>query len=232
MCNRNNLFYICGKLGRVREFLLPFPRYIERNFWTSTLKGTTTSRFPRSFWTEAGGAACRSKCCTKLSPITVRSKDGFAFNLDVAQIIHIGATDAPKVISRVGSVQNLVDHVLQPIVGNYFRNSAQKYTVLDFLSDRSHRQAEATEHICRAIRAYDVQALDTLISDITPPAELMATQTARKIAEEQRKTYEVQQQEQRQELVRGSSGNGLVDGLLGLMVREQVSENGRETAVS
>lgn len=58
----------------------------------------------------------------KLNSITVRSKDGFSFNLDVAQIIHVGALDAPKVISRVGSVQNLVDHVLQPIVGNYFRN--------------------------------------------------------------------------------------------------------------
>lgn len=143
----------------------------------------------------------------KLSPITVRSKDGFAFNLDVAQIIHIGAEDAPKVISRVGAVQNLVDHVLQPIVGNYFRNSAQEYTVLDFLSARSERQKEATEHIRRAISAYDVQALDTLIGDITPPAELMKTQTDRKIAEEERKTYDVQKlaQDQRQELVRAMS---------------------------
>ena len=143
----------------------------------------------------------------QLSPITVRSKDGFAFNLDIAQIIHIGATDAPKVISRVGAVQNLVDHVLQPIVGNYFRNSAQEYTVLDFLSARSDRQAEATRHIRAAISAYDVQTLDTLIGDITPPEELMVTQTDRKIAEEQRKTFEVQQmaQEQRQELVRATS---------------------------
>jgi len=141
---------------------------------------------------------------SKLSSITVRSKDGFAFNLDVSQIIHIGALDAPKVISRVGSVQNLVDHVLQPTVGNYFRNSAQAYTVLDFLSARSERQAEATEHIRAAIRVYDVQAIDTLIGDILPPAELMQTQTDRKIAEEQRKTYEVQQeaQQQRQQLVR------------------------------
>src|SRR5262245_59388087 len=140
----------------------------------------------------------------KLNSITVRSKDGFSFNLDVSQIIHVAALDAPKVISRVGSVQNLVDHVLQPIVGNYFRNSAQSYTVLDFLIARSDRQAEAAAHIQRAILAYDVQAIDTLIGDITPPAELMATQTDRKIAEEQRKTYEVQQlaQAQRQKLVK------------------------------
>jgi uncharacterized membrane protein YqiK len=143
----------------------------------------------------------------KLSSITVRSKDGFAFSLDVAQIIHVGALDAPKVISRVGSMQNLVDHVLQPIVGNYFRNSAQNYTVLDFLSARSERQREAAEHIRAALAAYDVQAIDTLIGDINPPAQLMQTQTDRKIAEEQRKTYEVQEaaQKQRQQLVRQTS---------------------------
>jgi uncharacterized membrane protein YqiK len=143
----------------------------------------------------------------KLSSITVRSRDGFAFNLDVSQIIHVGALDAPKVISRVGSMQNLVDHVLQPIVGNYFRNSAQSYTVLDFLSARSTRQTEAAGHIRSAISAYDVQAIDTLIGDITAPAELMKTQTDRKIAEEEKKTYEMQEaaQQQRQKLVRETS---------------------------
>jgi uncharacterized membrane protein YqiK len=143
----------------------------------------------------------------KLSSITVRSKDGFAFSLDVAQIIHVGALDAPKVISRVGSMQNLVDHVLQPIVGNYFRNSAQDYTVLDFLSARTQRQLEAAEHIRSALAAYDVQAIDTLIGDINPPAQLMQTQTDRKIAEEERKTFEVQEaaQKQRQQLVRQTS---------------------------
>jgi len=142
-----------------------------------------------------------------LQPITVRSRDGFAFNLDVAQIIHVGALEAPKVISRIGSVQNLVDHVLQPIVGNYFRNAAQSYTVLDFLSARSERQVEATQHIAKAIRAYDVEAIDTLIGDITPPQQLMQTLTDRKIAEEQQKTYEVQEmaQTQRQKLVRETS---------------------------
>ena len=141
---------------------------------------------------------------SRLASITVRSQDGFAFDLDVSQVIHVGALDAPKVVSRVGSVQNLVDHVLQPIVGNYFRNAAQSYIVLDFLSHRSERQIEATAHIRRALEAYDVQALDTLIGNITPPAELMQTLTDRKLAQEQKKTYEMQQeaQTQRQQLVR------------------------------
>ena len=34
----------------------------------------------------------------RLNPITVRSMDGFAFSLDVSQIIHIGMKNAPRVI--------------------------------------------------------------------------------------------------------------------------------------
>jgi uncharacterized membrane protein YqiK len=141
---------------------------------------------------------------SQLIALKLLSFDGFEFELEVFQIIHVGAIDAPKVISRLGSMQNLVDHVLRPIVGNYFRNSAQEYTILDFLTARSERQAEAAEYVRQALRAYDVQAVDTLIGLITPPPELMQTLTDRKIAEEQQKTYEVQRlaQTQRQELVR------------------------------
>ena len=140
----------------------------------------------------------------RLSSILVRSKDGFSFSLDVSQIIHIGMRNAPRVISRVGSMQNLVDHVLQPTVGNYFRNSAQQVTVLDFLWARSERQREAFANVKRAIEAYDVECIDTLIGDIAPPAELMKTQTDRKIAAELQRTYDAQREAevQRQTLER------------------------------
>jgi len=140
----------------------------------------------------------------RLSSILVRSKDGFSFSLDVSQIIHIGMKNAPRVISRVGSMQNLVDHVLQPTVGNYFRNSAQQVTVLEFLKARSDRQREAFERIQEAVAAYDVECIDTLIGDIVPPLELMKTQTDRKIAEELTTTYQAQRaaQVERQTLER------------------------------
>jgi uncharacterized membrane protein YqiK len=131
-----------------------------------------------------------------LDSITVRSRDGFSFELDVAAIIHIGMKNAPRVISRVGSMQNLVDHVLQPTVGNYFRNSAQEVTVLEFLSARSARQRAAYLHIRAAVAAYDVDCIDALIGDITPPGELMKTQTDRKIADELQRTYDAQREAQ------------------------------------
>lgn len=131
-----------------------------------------------------------------LSSITVRSRDGFSFPLDVAAIIHVGMKNAPRVISRVGSMQNLVDHVLQPTVGNYFRNSAQEVSVLEFLSARSARQREAYLHIRAAVAAYDIDCIDALIGDISPPGELMKTQTDRKIADELQRTYDAQREAQ------------------------------------
>jgi uncharacterized membrane protein YqiK len=135
-----------------------------------------------------------------LSTITVRSKDGFPFNLDVAQIIHIPATEAPKVIARFGSMNNLVSQVLEPTIGNYFRNSAQDSDVISFLSTRKERQTAAKDHIKDVLEEYNVNAVDTLIGDIVPPEALMKTLTDRKIAQEEEKTYETQRmaQEKRQ----------------------------------
>lgn len=127
-----------------------------------------------------------------LSTITVRSADGFTFNLDVSQIIHIPRTDAPKVIARFGSIANLVTQVLEPTIGNYFRNAAQNSDVIGFLKSRKERQNEANEAISKALAEYDVVAVDTLIGDIVPPQELMKTLTDRKIAEQSEITFETQ----------------------------------------
>jgi uncharacterized membrane protein YqiK len=135
-----------------------------------------------------------------LCTITVRSKDGFPFNLDVAQIIHIPANEAPKVIARFGSMINLVSQVLEPTIGNYFRNSAQDSDVIAFLTTRKERQESAKSHIRAVLEEYNVSAVDTLIGDIVPPEALMKTLTDRKIAQEEEKTYETQRmaQEKRQ----------------------------------
>ena len=131
-----------------------------------------------------------------LSTITVRSKDGFPFNLDVSQIIHVPTNEAPKVIARFGNMVNLVSQVLEPTIGNYFRNSAQDSDVIAFLSTRKERQDSAKEHIKKVLDEYNVNAVDTLIGDIVPPESLMKTLTDRKIAEEQKVTYETQKQAQ------------------------------------
>jgi uncharacterized membrane protein YqiK len=156
-----------------------------------------------------------------LSTITVRSKDGFQFNLDVSQIIHIPANEAPKVIARFGSMLNLVSQVLEPTIGNYFRNSAQSSDIISFLTDRKKRQDDAKTQISTVLEEYNVHAVDTLIGDINPPESLMKTLTDRKIAAEEKETYKIQQgaEEQRKTL---ESAKSLAD-IQGKMVAAQQS---------
>ena len=144
----------------------------------------------------ATGKTEAHKLDANLSTISVRSADGFKFNLDVSQIIHIPRNDAPKVIARFGDMSALVTQVLEPTIGNYFRNAAQGSDIIDFLKHRSTRQEEARTAIAVALREYNVGAVDTLIGDIVPPDQLMKTLTDRKIAEQERVTYETQRQAQ------------------------------------
>ena len=214
-----------GRKGVWMEPLLPGKHPLNTKVMKVELVPTTNIVLNWAQQTEAHHYDAR------LSSIVVRSKDGFSFSLDVSQIIHIGMRNAPRVISRVGSMQNLVDHVLQPTVGNYFRNSAQEVSVLEFLSARSDRQRHAFEDIKGAIEAYDVECIDTLVGDIAPPAELMKTQTDRKIAEELERTYEVQREAQvaRQALERETA----VANLQGEVVRsEQMVKVAQQNALA
>lgn len=140
----------------------------------------------------ATGKTEAHKLDERLSTITVRSCDGFTFNLDVSQIIHVPHNDAPKVIARFGTMANLVTQVLEPTIGNYFRNAAQSSDVIEFLRQRTQRQSEAKDAIRAALIEYNVNAIDTLIGDITPPEALMKTLTDRKIAEQALVTYGTQ----------------------------------------
>ena len=165
-----------------------------------------------------------------LATITVRSKDGFPFNLDVSQIIHIPATEAPKVIARFGNMNNLVSQVLEPTIGNYFRNSAQDSDVIAFLGARKQRQDSAKEHIRIVLEQYNVNGVDTLIGDIVPPESLMKTLTDRKLAEEQKITYDTQKmaEETRQTLEKETAiadiQKEMVKADQGVMIAEKVAD--------
>jgi len=54
------------------------------------------------------------------------------------------------------------------------------------------RKSAPTLYSCKALQEYNVGAVDTLIGDITPPDALMKTLTDRKIAEQEKVTYDTQ----------------------------------------
>jgi len=129
----------------------------------------------------------------RLNTIRARSKDGFEILLDVSQIIHVSRKNAAKVIARFGSMHNLVSQVLEPVIGNYFRNAVQNTDALQFVMSRAEQQAKACNAIREKLKECDIEAVDTLIGDLIVPDELLKTQTDRQIAKESETTYGIQQ---------------------------------------
>lgn len=99
----------------------------------------------------ATGKSESHKLDERLSTITVRSSDGFTFNLDVSQIIHVPHNDAPKVIARFGTMANLVTQVLEPpLSGTTSETPLNLLMSSNFsgseLSDRRRRRKRLSRH--------------------------------------------------------------------------------------
>jgi len=138
-------------------------------------------------WAEANSVA--HNLDAQLSPIEGKSREGFVFKIDLQVQIHVPDTRAPKVISMVGSMQNLVNEVLQAAVGNHFRNTLQALEAVRFIETRDQVQAAALDAISRYLSAYEVETRGVYIQDVTFPQELVAVLTRREIANQEKATF-------------------------------------------
>src|ERR1035437_4421014 len=143
-------------------------------------------------WADANSVA--HNLDSQLSPIEGKSREGFIFKIDLQVQIHVPDTKAPKVISMVGSMQNLVNEVLQAAVGNHFRNTLQALEAVKFIETREEVQSAALAAITRYLAAYEVETRGVYIQDVTFPEELVEVLTRREIANQEKATY-VQQRE-------------------------------------
>ncbi|HET7416876.1 MAG TPA: SPFH domain-containing protein [Solirubrobacterales bacterium] len=135
----------------------------------------------------------------RLEPIVGKSREGFVFTIDLQVQIHVSDTRAPKVISMVATMQNLVNEVLQSAVGNHFRNTLQNLEAVRFIETRQQVQQAAFEAVRSYLAAYEVETRGVYIQDVIFPPELVEVLTKREIANQERTTYA---EEQRAETAR------------------------------
>jgi uncharacterized membrane protein YqiK len=133
-----------------------------------------------------------------LDPITAKSREGFVFQIDLQVLIHVPDTNAPRVISMVGSMMNLVNEVLQAAVGNLFRDKLGGMKATSFIETRQTVQTEAFEHIARQLDAYEVETRGVYIQDVIYPPELVKVLTEREIANQEIETFKKQKDAQDQ----------------------------------
>ena len=116
--------------------------------------------------------------------------------LEISQILHIAASNAPKVIARFGTLINLVTQVLEPVIDAWFRNAAQQRLAIEFIENRQSIQDSAADYIRNELAKYDVEGVATLIGDTPPPEKLATPRQEKQVAEQQKEMYAVQRDAQ------------------------------------
>src|SRR5438876_2201834 len=134
----------------------------------------------------------------QLKQIEAKSSEGFHFAIDLQVQIHIPDTQAPYVISMVGSVANLVNEVVQAAVGNHFRNKLQSMPAVKFIGSREEVQKGAFEYVKEELAKYRVETRGVYIQAVVLPQQLVEVLTQREIANQEIATYQMQKSAQDQ----------------------------------
>jgi uncharacterized membrane protein YqiK len=210
-------------IGVWAEPLTPGGYYLNTNAYVPTMVKTTqrtytyqASNKPAAPAPRQGQptAAARSAASTGSNDwsVSVRSKDGFSFPVDVRVACAVEAKNAPYLVALLGNPDAVVQdeqedeklevleaRIILPAVRAIFRNVAETMNALEFVNRRSEIEALATQRITAEFARYRISCDGVYVGNIhldASPAgqQLLATQTDREVAVNQQKLYDQQKQ--------------------------------------
>jgi regulator of protease activity HflC (stomatin/prohibitin superfamily) len=144
--------------------------------------------------------------------VSVRSKDGFSFPVDVRVACAVEAKNAPYLVALLGNPDAVVHdqqedeelevleaRIILPAVRAIFRNVAETMSALEFVNRRSEIEAIVGQRMTTELARYRVTCdglyVGNIHLDATPAGQqLLATQTDREVAVNQQKLYDQQKQ--------------------------------------
>ena len=151
-------------------------------------------------WAEAVSRA--HNLDRQLCQIEAKSNEGFVFRIDLQVQIHVADTHTPRVISMVGTMENLVNEVLQAAVGNHFRDKLQSMPAVDFIKKRQEVQEQALIHVRDHLALYQVETRGVYIQDVVLPKELVKVLTEREIANQNIETFKKEKEAEDQRIAK------------------------------
>jgi hypothetical protein len=144
--------------------------------------------------------------------VSVRSKDGFSFPVDVRVACAVEAKNAPYLVALLGNPDAVVQdeqedeelevleaRIILPSIRAIFRNVAETMNALEFVNRRSEIEALVGQRVTAELARFRVSCDGVYVGNIhldaTPAGQqLLATQTDREVAVNQEKLYTQQKQ--------------------------------------
>jgi uncharacterized membrane protein YqiK len=134
-----------------------------------------------------------------LSEISLITKDAFEPTLPLSVVMHIDYKKAPMIIQRFGDVKKLVEQTLDPMVSAFFKNIAQKMTLIELLQNRAAIQEESAQQMKEKFAAYSLELQEVLIGTPRAPVgdqtieNILVQLRSRQVAREQVETFQEQE---------------------------------------
>ncbi len=207
-------------IGVWSEPLTPGGYYLNTNAYVPTVVKTTQRTYTYQMGKTTTSNASRAG--KSIAPagagggddwsVSVRSKDGFSFPVDVRVACAVEAKNAPYLVALLGDPDSVVQdeqedeklevleaRIILPSVRAILRNVAETMNALEFVNRRSEIEAIATQRITMELARYRVTCDGVYVGNIHLDAseagrKLIMTQTEREVAVNQQKLFDQQRQ--------------------------------------
>ena len=180
-----------GQRGIWNKPLTPREYYLNTKAYEITVISTRQVKVSYTAEIERGERGTQP-----LRPITVRSKDGFTFPVDVRVTYLIDGINAPRVVASVGDDELVLTKLVTPTVRAIFRNNAEKVKALEYVQSRSKQEEQSFTMLTQELDKYGITVLAVRIGDVGDELSLgtlLKTQTDREIALQEQETFQEQQ---------------------------------------
>jgi uncharacterized membrane protein YqiK len=204
-------------IGVWAEPLTPGGYYMNTNAYVPAVVKTTQRTYTYQMGsTNTGNKARAGKPAASTGnddwSVSVRSKDGFSFPVDIRVACAVEAKNAPYLVALLGNPDAVVQddqedeklevleaRVILPAVRAILRNVAETMNALEFVNRRSEIEAIANQRITVELARYRVTCDGVYVGNIHLDAseagrKLIMTQTDREVAVNQQKLFDQQRQ--------------------------------------
>ncbi|MFZ4715010.1 MAG: SPFH domain-containing protein [Bacteriovoracaceae bacterium] len=127
---------------------------------------------------------------SNFDPFQVVSYDGFPMQVEVRCQYRILPENAPYVVQKLGSIEELQSNVIHPQIDGIFRAQVSRSPAISYQQNRAEEQKSAEEAVRSDLTKYKVEVVSVMITNIHLPEQLMKTTQQKNLAEQEKSMYD------------------------------------------
>ncbi len=169
-------------------------------------------------------------------PFRVVSHDGFEMQVEVRAQYRILPENAPYVVQKLGSIQDLEANVIHPQIDGIFRAQVSKVPAIAYQQNRAVEQQAAQDAVKQDLEGYRVEVVSVMITNIHLPEALMKTTQEKNLAEQRKSMFDAQEQAEKRRIefektkAQADQQGALMKAEVGIEIAKHTAKQAEETA--